>query len=36
VDKDKIEVDKNKVVDKMQDLGHKTAATTPATFHENR
>jgi uncharacterized protein YxeA len=40
VDKDKIEVDKNKVVDKMQGLGHKpadkTAVATPTTFYENR
>lgn len=31
VDKDKIEADKNKAVDKVQEMGHKTATTTQKT-----
>ena len=31
VDKDKIEADKNKMVDRMQDLEHKAMDKTPAT-----
>ena len=32
VDKDKIEADKNTVVDKVQDLGRKPAGKAPATL----